>query len=268
MLVTVYFFIFVLGAMIGSFLNVCIWRMPREESIVRPGSHCPGCNHPIAWYDNIPFISFMLLAGKCRHCKTKISIRYFLIELLTAALFVLFLYYFGLSPKFFIYIALVSALVAATFIDFEHQIIPDEISLGGLIVGLLISIAYPYLHESPPVFVSWPLWRQVCYSTGQSLFGIIAGGGSIYLIGLAGNMVFKKESMGGGDIKLMAMIGAIIGWKLVLLTFFIAPIFGSIVGIIIKIKTKAEIIPYGPYLSLAAIISIIWGKHILNYIFF
>lgn len=267
-MIIIFVFIFILGSMVGSFLNVCIWRMPRHESIIQPGSHCPYCKHPIAWYDNIPFVSFILLTGKCRHCHTRISFRYFLVEFITASLFVLFYYRFGLTPEFFIYISLVSALVVATFIDFEHRIIPDEITLGGLVAGILISLVYPRLHHSQSMFVSWPWWRQVGYSGLQALWGGLAGGGSIYLIGLLGNFAFKKESMGGGDVKLMAMIGAFVGWKLVLLTFFIAPFFGSIVGIILKIKTKAEIIPYGPYLSLAAIISIIWGQEILNYIFF
>ncbi|MCK4249558.1 MAG: prepilin peptidase [Candidatus Omnitrophica bacterium] len=264
----IYSFVFIFGSLVGSFLNVCIWRMPREESIISPGSHCPKCNHSIKWYDNIPLVSLILLKAECRYCKAGISFRYFLIELLTASLFVLFFYYFRTDlPRFFIYIAVVSSLIAATFIDFDYQIIPDEITLGGLAAGIIVSLVYPYLHQTPFLFESWPLWRRIGYSGFQSVLGALAGGGSIYLIGVAGTLAFKKESMGGGDVKLMAMLGAFMGWKMVLLTFFIAPFFGSVVGIIMKIKTKAEIMPYGPYLSLAAIISMIWGQEILSYFF-
>src|SRR3989304_6848860 len=138
--------IFALGAIVGSFLNVGIWRMPREESIVFPGSPCPACNHPIPWYENIPILSYLILVGKCRYCKAKISIRYFIVELLTAGIFLLLLNHFKLTPAFWYYAVLSGGLIVATFIDFEHQIIPDEITLGGLALGLLLAIVYHNVH--------------------------------------------------------------------------------------------------------------------------
>ncbi len=258
MSIFVYIFVFILGSIVGSFLNVCIWRLPKEESVVTPRSHCVNCRKPIYWYDNVPFLSYVFLGGKCRFCKAKISFRYFLVELLTAGMFVWFFSVFGISVKFFVYTALCCGLIVATFVDFKYQIIPDEITLGGLIVGLLVSVVFPGLHGVSSH------WNSLLISLG----GMLAGGLSIYLIGLLGAAVFKKEAMGGGDVKLMAMIGSFIGWKLVLLVFFLAPFFGSAVGIILKLKYKVEHIPYGPYLSLATLICIFWGEDILRWLFF
>ena len=247
-------FLFCLGAVVGSFLNVCIYRLPRKESIIRPGSHCPRCQKQIAWYDNIPFISYILLKRHCRHCGGKISFRYFLVELLTAGLFLLLFYHFGLSLFFWIYAALCSSLIVASFIDIDIREIPDEIDLTGIAIGLVLCAIFPQLQET----ASHKL------ALFHSFLGILAGGGSIYITGLIGDFIFKKESMGGGDVKLMAMVGAFIGWKLALLTFFIAPFFGAAVGIVIKIRKGESLIPYGPFLSLATLISIIWGERIIN----
>jgi len=258
MTVFIYLFLFVVGSAIGSFLNVCIWRMPKEESVVSPRSYCPKCKKGIYWYDNIPLFSYIALGGKCRFCKGGISFRYFLVELLTASLFVGFFLGFGLTAKFFAYTILGCGLIVATFVDFKHQIIPDEISLGGLAVGLMLSFILPQLHGTSSRIQGFLF----------SGIGALAGGLSIYLIGLLGKLVFRKEAMGGGDVKLMAMIGAFIGWKLVLLVFFVAPFFGAVVGIILKIKSKVELIPYGPYLSLATVICIFWGEDILRRLFY
>lgn len=249
-------FIFCLGSAVGSFLNVCIYRLPRQESIIRPGSHCPNCKQKIVWYDNIPFISYLLLRGRCRYCRTRIAFRYFLVELLTAGLFLLLFDYFGLSWFFWIYAALGASLVLVSFIDIAIREIPDEISLSGIALGLLISAIWPQLHFT----ASHKL------AILRSLLGVLAGGGSIYLTGLIGNVIFRKESMGGGDVKLMAMIGAFIGWKLVLLAFFIAPFFGAAVGVVLKIKTGESLIPYGPFLSFAALISLLWGEQIIAWL--
>lgn len=255
-------FIFVLGACVGSFLNVCIWRLPRDESIVRPRSHCPVCNHKLAWYENIPVLSYFPLGGKCRYCKSPISLRYLTVELTTAFLFLGLFKHFGLNlksvPLFVIYTALACALVVVTFIDFRHRIIPNEITLSGMGIGLILSFIFPLLHNSTS------RWSSIF----NSLLGILVGGGTIYLTGLLGDLIFKKESMGGGDVKLLAMLGAFLGWKLALLTFFIAPLFGSLVGIYLKVRCKVEHIPYGPYLSLGAIISIIWGEEIIKWILY
>lgn len=252
------FFLFVVGACVGSFLNVCIWRLPREESIVKPWSHCPHCNHKLAWYDNIPFLSYLILRGRCRYCKHPISFRYFMVELITASLFLGFFWYFGLSLIFLIYTALACALIVVTFIDLRHRIIPDEITISGLILGLIISFCYPPLHSSA-------IHRL---SILHSVLGALIGGGVIYLTGIAGNFIFKKESMGGGDVKLLAMVGAFLGWKLALLTLFSACIFGSIIGLPLRIWRKVELIPFGPFLSIGAIISIIWGEEIIRWILY
>ena len=247
-------FVFILGSIIGSFLNVCIHRLPKDESIVIPPSHCPGCKNKIEWYDNIPMLSYIILKGRCRSCKAKIDMRYFMVEVLTAALLLALFITFGLTTRFFAYSVLTCGLIVATFVDFEINEIPDEVSLGGIVAGLLLSFIFPSILGEASRFSG--LLR--------SFLGVLAGGGSIYLIGFLGKLAFKKEAMGGGDVKLMAMIGAFLGWKLVILIFFIAPIFGAAVGIVQRIKSGREIIPYGPYLSLAALIAIFFGDRILQ----
>jgi len=252
------FIIFIFGSVIGSFLNVCIYRLPKGESIVFPPSHCTTCVKNIQWYDNIPIISYLLLKGRCRFCGSKIRMRYFMVELLTAALLALLFAAFGTSPKFFAYAVMACGLIVATFVDFEINEIPDEISIGGFIAGLLFAFLFP------SILGAGSKWQALLWSA----FGSLAGGGSIYLMGFFGEMVFKKEAMGGGDVKLMAMIGAFIGWKMVLLTFFVAPLFGAVVGLILKIREGREIIPYGPYLSLAALVAIFFGERILRLLFY
>ena len=250
-------FVFIFGSIVGSFLNVCIYRIPKGRSIVAPGSHCPNCGVSIKWFDNIPILSYIILGGRSRCCKTKISLRYIIVEILTALLFLVLFLFFGLSAKFFAYIILVCGLIIATFVDFEIQEIPDEVSLGGLVVGLSLSVIFPsILNESSRI-----------HGFTNSFFGAFAGAATIYAMGILGEFAFKKEAMGGGDVKLLAMIGSFIGWKMTLLTFFIAPLFGSIVGIILKIRQGKDVIPYGPYLSLAAVTAILWGDKILSFLF-
>jgi leader peptidase (prepilin peptidase)/N-methyltransferase len=251
-------FIFVLGLCIGSFLNVCIYRMGLEQSVVKPPSHCPKCKKPIRWHDNIPLISFIVLRGRCRDCRSKISIRYFFVELLTGLLFLALFIRFGLTPFFFIYALFASGLIVATFVDFDFRIIPDEISVGGLIVGLVLSGIYPVLHETS---VWW-------LGLAQSLLGILVGGGILWVLGALGDFMFKKESMGGGDIKLLAMIGAFLGWKLALLALPLASVIGAVVGIIEKIRTKNSVIAFGPYLALGALVGLFWGDQIISYFFY
>lgn len=180
-----------------------------------------------------------------------------IVEILTASILVFLYRYFGLDTKFFVYGLLVLLLIVISFIDIKYRIIPDELSIGGILVGFILSIVFPSVqgaaHRINALF--------------NSLLGILIGGVIIYLLGLLGNFLFKKESMGGGDVKLLAMIGAFIGWKMVIMTFFIAPLFGSVVGIILKLKKGAELIPYAPYLSIGAVISIFYGKVILSYLF-
>ena len=255
----------VIGLIIGSFLNVCIYRMPSGQSIVMPRSYCTACKHQIPWYDNIPVLSFILLLGKCRFCKEKISLRYITVEVLTAVIFAILARTFGLSATTIIYMVLSCGLIIATFIDFEHQIIPDEITYGGMVLGLALSFAFPELHGTFNRF----------YALRDSLSGLIVGGGLIFLLASIGTIAFRKKlkeigqesAMGGGDIKYMAMIGAFLGWQGAVFVFFIAPFFGSIVGIIEKLRKRADIIPYGPYLSIATLVFIIWGNRILQAVF-
>ncbi|MCR4336646.1 MAG: prepilin peptidase [Candidatus Omnitrophica bacterium] len=254
-------FVFLIGLVVGSFLNVCIVRLPKEESVVQPPSHCVHCKTPILWYDNIPVFSFIFLGGKCRFCRRGISFRYPLVEF-TAAISFLGLYlYFGWTGFFFAYTVMVSGFIVATFVDFEHRIIPDEISVGGMAVGVFLSFVFPELHGMGGEGILPHL-----KSLGWSVLGVLIGGGSIYLMGLLGDAIFRKESMGGGDVKLMAMVGAFMGWKLALLAFFIAPFFGAVYGIIEKIRTKDSAIAYGPFLVLGSLIALFWGDQIISWL--
>ncbi|MCM8760909.1 MAG: prepilin peptidase [Candidatus Omnitrophica bacterium] len=248
------FFVFVVGSIIGSFLNVCIYRIPKRQSVVFPPSHCPHCKKNIHWYDNIPILSYIILGGRCSFCHKRIRPRYILIELLTAFLILGLFLFLGMGPKFIIYSALVSALIVVSFIDLEIQEIPDEITLGGMVIAVIFSFLFPEIHDTP-------IKGMAFY---QSVAGLITGGALIYSMGLIGSLIFKKEAMGGGDIKLMAMIGAAIGWKLTVLTFFIAPISGAIVGSVKKWIKGVDAVPYGPHLALAAVISIFFGESILR----
>lgn len=250
-------FVFFLGAIVGSFLNVCIHRLPKKQSIVAPGSHCPNCVKPIKWHDNIPVISYLALKGRCRFCGTVISPRYPAVELLTAILTLALFTVFGPGPRMYCYAVMFYGLIISTFVDFEIQEIPDEISIGGTVAGLVAALAYPELVGA----------TTRAGGVVGSIAGAAAGAGLIYLMGFFGEMVFKKEAMGGGDVKLMAMIGAFLGWKIVTLVFFMAPVFGAAVGIILKLKDGREIMPYGPYLSLAAVVAVFWGNAILNMLF-
>lgn len=253
-----YLFIFIVGSAIGSFLNVCIYRMPRNESIVTPPSHCPACKKEIAWHDNIPLLSFLILKAKCRSCKSKISIRYFIVELLTALIIVFLYSRFGLTVKFFVYSGLFCGLIAASFIDLEYQIIPDEISVGCIILGLIVNAIWPSFNGFVDI-------KKALIFSG---LGILAGGGSLYLTGIIGDIIFKKESMGGGDIKLLAGIGAFLGWQIALLVFFLAPMSGAIMGLIVKVTKKISIIPYGPFISLSTFIAVFWGQQIIGWVLY
>lgn len=259
---------FLFGAVVGSFLNVCIHRMPEGKSVVWPRSHCPHCKKRIPGYDNIPFLSYILLRGKCRYCKKRISLRYPLVELLTAIIFVIFFNQFGLTYEFFFYIFFVCALIIATFVDIKHRIIPDEVSVGGLILGFVLS-AIKGLSLSPFIFHYKPMLN--------SFLGIILGGALIYFSGFFFDLVYFKllkrppiqgetESMGGGDVKFLAMIGAFLGWQKVILTFLLAPFFGVIFGVFNLAFKKDHTIPYGPFLAVAGLVSFFWAERIFRFI--
>jgi len=246
-----------MGTIFGSFMNVCIYRLPRKESIVSPRSRCPLCGKAIRWSDNIPVLSYLILKGKCRSCGGRISPRYPIVEILAGLMCVSLFLRFGLSAKFLFFLYLTGALIVISFVDLKIHEIPDEITLSGIALGMGIAVLYPPLMNKTGNLSSFM----------DSFFGVLAGGGSIYLLGYIGEFIFKREAMGGGDVKLLAMIGAFLGWKLTLFTFFLAPFFGSLVGIVQKIKEGKDIIPYGPYLSIAAVVAIFFGGEILRRLF-
>ena len=239
----------IFGLIFGSFLNVCIYRIPREKSIAWPPSACPKCNAHIKWYDNIPVFSFLWLRGKCRNCKQPISVQYPLVELLTGVLTFLFVWRYGLTPWTFVVLAAVYALVILSVIDLELMIIPDRFSLG--LIGL--GLAFAWLN--PNFEGIW--WQKELLSllgAGVGLFGVLA-------IALIGTWWFKKEAMGGGDVKLMGGIGALIGWEGVITTLIFASFLGLIYAIFLMIfkgKKGADAIPFGPFLSMGALINLFY----------
>ena len=251
----VFLIAFCFGAMVGSFMNVCIFRLPKEESIVFPASHCQSCRKPIQWYDNIPCLSFLMLRGRCRHCRAKISWQYFFIELLSGALFVLFYQKFGLTVNSFFYLAMTLSFVVVSAIDFRHRIIPDGITLPGILIGLAASAVWPSLHGQES-------WKGGLL---QSFVGIMIGGGFLYLAGTLTEIVLKREAMGGGDVKLLAMIGALLGWKGVLWTIFVSSVLGSVVGVYQRVRYGEMYIPYGPYLAGAAFLYLFYGPEIFQW---
>lgn len=239
---------FIIGACIGSFLNVCIFRIPESKSIVTPGSACPGCNTFLKFYDNIPILSYLFLLGKCRTCSAPISIRYPMVELLTGLLAFAAVIKFGVSIDFSIYFIFICALVVITFIDLDHQIIPDIISLPGIPIGLLSSLFLASLYFK------------------DALIGALIGGGSLFLVAWGYQLITGKEGMGGGDIKLLAMIGAFIGWQGVFFTIFVASASGSIIGAVLMLFAQKDLkfaVPFGPFLSLGAIAYIFFGPELI-----
>jgi leader peptidase (prepilin peptidase)/N-methyltransferase len=249
--------VFVFGAVVGSFLNVCVHRMPRDQSLATPRSHCPHCKAPIRWRDNIPLLSFILLRGRCRHCQAPISPRYFIVELLTATLFLLvWLKVDGWTGP--IYWLLIAGLIVATFIDFEHYIIPNEITYGGIVAGLLLSALYPPLMEAEN-------FRQ---SLARSALGVLVGGTALLAVAIVGEKIFKKEAMGMGDVKFLAAIGAFLGWEATLFTLFVSSLLGGTIGLLLVLLGKRawqSRIPYGPYIALGAVVWIFGGREILDW---
>jgi leader peptidase (prepilin peptidase)/N-methyltransferase len=237
------------GLILGSFLNVCIYRLPRDLSIVRPRSSCPACNRTIAWFDNIPVLSYVLLRAKCRHCGTGISIRYPVIEAATGLISWLVFWRFGLGLAYVVYFLYAASLLVASVIDLDHRIIPDRISLPGIPIGLLLAALTPLL-----TFL-------------DALMGLLIGGGSLLVVGMAYEAVRKQEGIGGGDIKLLAMIGAFTGWKGVLFTIFGGSLIASLVGITLMIvrRENGQVpIPFGPFLSGASFLYLLVGDRLIQ----
>jgi leader peptidase (prepilin peptidase) / N-methyltransferase len=253
-----YLIVLAFGLIIGSFLNVCIYRLPRNQSVVFPSSRCPSCDNPIRARDNIPVLSYLALGGRCRVCGQRISFRYPLVEALNAFLYLAVLWRYGFCWASALYGLLISALIVITFIDIDFQIIPDRITLTGIPAGLIAGsfvLPDPFLRTSSLGFMS-------------SLIGAASGFLFYYLIAYLSIVIMKKEGMGGGDIKLMAMVGAFLGWKAVILTTFLGSLLGSAVGIAIMIgrgKAGSVQIPFGPYLALGACICMFFGQEILTW---
>ncbi len=238
------------GLALGSFMNVCIYRIPLKKSIVSPPSSCPNCGERIRFYDNIPLISYLLLLGKCRHCSNPLAWHYPLVEALTGLLSVALFIRYGLSYQYFLYLLFTSVLVTISFIDLHHKIIPDVLSLSGIVVGLAASFM--------PGTISWL----------DSLIGIIAGGGSLFLVAFVYERITGREGMGGGDIKLLAMIGAWLGWRQLYLVVLISSLVGAIVGITFLLMAGKGFrvrIPFGPFLSLGAMVCLFFGPELMNW---
>jgi leader peptidase (prepilin peptidase)/N-methyltransferase len=242
----------ILGLCVGSFLNVVIARVPAGRSIVYPGSACPRCGKAIVWYDNLPVVSYLLLSGRCRNCRESISWRYPAVELACGALFLLAYQRFDLGPGLVSALVLLAGLVAITSIDLDHQIIPDVLSLPGIVLGVLFSLA--------PGGIGWV----------QSLAGVAVGGGVFVVIIAASVLVIGQAGMGVGDVKLGAMLGAFLGWKLALLSILLSMLLGGPLAATLLAtgrKARRDPIPFGPFLALGGLISLFWGDAVLAWYF-
>ena len=244
--------VFILGAIIGSFLTVCVHRVPRGQSVVAPRSACPHCGRQIHWYDNVPLFSFLWLRGRCRACHTGIPPRYPIIELANGLGYLLVVWRFGLTWATIVYAGLVSVFLVVSWIDWDHKIIPDAITLPGIVVGFLCA-----------TFLLPTGWIN-------SLVGILVGGGILLFLAWVSPFLFGKEGMGGGDIKFLAMVGAFLGWQQALLTLMLGSVVGAVVGIALlatKVLQRGQYIPFGPYLALGGVIAILWGQDLWHWYF-
>lgn len=266
----------IFGAVIGSFLNVVIHRVPLEESVVFPNSRCPSCGAVIAFYDNIPVISWMLLGAKCRGCREPISFRYPAVELLTAALFVAVAWHDGLSVALLFDLVFVSALIALMFIDAAHQILPDVITLPGIVFALVARITIPLVTGTPHFddlpslmngsFSGLPVWVT---SVIGAIIGGLIGGGSLWLMGWTWEKLRKVEAMGLGDVKMMFMVGGYLGWRLTILTLFLGVLSGSIIGILLMVVERQfdsrKLLPFGVFLGIGTIVALLVGPQIVEW---
>lgn len=268
--------IFLLGALVGSFLNVVIHRVPLGESIVFPNSHCPKCGIAIKPYDNIPIVSWIMLGGKCRACREAISFRYPLVELLNGFIWLAMYFYVGFTPILPVFLIFGSVMVALMHIDAEHMILPNVITYPFFIFVIAARIALPAISGRlmfPDDYI-WPAFELSSYGNVAVSFvlaclGAIAGGGSLWLVGQIWKRLRGVEAMGLGDVKMMLGVGALLGWRLTLLSIFIAAFAGSVVGILLiasqKEKNLQKQIPFGVFLGAGAIVSLIAGQRLLEW---
>ena len=264
----------VLGAMIGSFLNVVIHRVPLEQSIVFPNSACPNCRTPLRPYDNIPILSFLILRGRCRTCKEPIAIRYPIVEALTAILFVMVTIHDGVSFALPFDFAFVAALVALIFIDAEHMILPNVITYPGIIFALVMRVTIPYfagtshLDDLPGLIERMPSLPIWAVSLIGAALGALIGGGSLWLMGFLWEKLRGVEAMGLGDVKMMLMVGAFLGWRLAVLTIFVGVFSGSLAGIAMMVRRGRNLqmmLPFGIFLGAGAIASVLVGHQIVEW---
>jgi leader peptidase (prepilin peptidase) / N-methyltransferase len=254
--------VFIVGAIVGSFLNVCISRIPKGESIILPTSHCPNCRAMIPFYYNIPLFSYLFLRGRCVSCEERISFRYFAVELLMAALAMVLFYQFGLGLAFVVGFVFIAALIVISFIDLDVRIVPDVISLPGIVIGVLFSVVGRYLISDPLDIVPTP---------SGALLGVLVGGGFLLAVAWIYERFTGVEGMGGGDIKLLAMIGAFLGWPSIPLTLFFSSLGGSIIGLSIMLAKGVDrryALPFAPFLCLGAIVYLFFGREILDFYVF
>ncbi|MFA4873752.1 MAG: prepilin peptidase [bacterium] len=251
-----YIFAGLIGAVLGSFANVCIWRMPRGESVVWPGSHCPSCGHKLAFWENVPILSYIFLFGRCRHCRGRISLQYPIVELLCCALSLLAWWHFQEPLRFFIYLCLfIVPLVIVSGIDLGHMIIPDSISIPGIAIGVLVHVFV----EGRASYLGAAI---------DSAIGIIVGGGSLYLVAIAYEKLKKQEGLGGGDVKLIAMLGAFFGWRASILILLMSSFLGSLVGLALIVAMRKDMkyaIPFGPFLAVAGIFYLFAGMPMIRW---
>lgn len=236
-----------LGLAVGSFLNVCVHRLPRGQSLVRPASRCPHCGYVLRWYDNVPVVSYLVLRGRCRQCRARIAVRYPALELATLAVFLLHGAVFGWTPLLVVRLIFACALVVLFAIDLEHHLLPDVITLPGIAAGLLAATLFP------------PGLRD-------ALIGVVAGGGVLWLIGEVYFRIAGQEGMGGGDVKMLAMIGAFLGWKLVLVTLVLSSVAGSVIGILVIALRRGDMkyaLPYGTFLALGSLAASLAGDRLI-----
>lgn len=248
--------VILVGLDVGSFMNVVIYRLPLGRSVIFPPSACPSCGTKIAWYDNLPLISFLILGGRCRNCRAKISWQYPIIELLTGLIFLFVFIKFGITRQALAGLILLSVLIALSVLDIKSLTLPDRITLPSIFFGLLVG---------PWLWASQLSYGDILSAYREAFIGSAVGGWGLFLIGILGDWLFHRESMGGGDVKLAGMIGAFLGWKMVILTFLLASVLGALAGILtmmVKGWRKGTLISFGPYLALGSGITVFFGEKI------
>jgi leader peptidase (prepilin peptidase)/N-methyltransferase len=242
-------FMLAMGLAVGSFLNVCIYRLPRRESVMFPGSHCPVCDRSLDWFENLPLASWLVLRGRCRTCRTRIPVQYPLVEAMTAAVFVSAYFIYGWTPLLAARLLFACAMIVLFVIDLQHRILPNVITLPGIVIGLLFSFFLP------------PGWRS-------SLIGVLAGGGVLFAIAEAYYRLRGYEGLGMGDVKMLAMIGAFLGWPLMIVTLVLSSFSGSLVGVGLLVSRRGDMkaaLPFGTFLAVGALVAAVAGDAFLDW---